>query len=157
MVLAVKVMNRTTGKNEDLYRISKLDPGNQRWMSRAVREDMERKFRRADLVVYNIQEKSPKVVEERIQHDTDMVVRMIEAISDLNDPKGKLGSVTRLGKFIPGRARPIRIKFREQRDKIDLLSQTYKLAESRDEEVKKMKVSIDRTKQKMTTHKKLVD
>ena len=84
---------------------------------------------------------------DRIEHDINMVAKVIQQIFPTKDIKNKIAKTTRIGRSNPesSSARPLRTVFSDTRTKFEVLTSSDKLNDSKDENLKQIRISVDRT------------
>ena len=86
-----------------------------------------------------------------------MVAKVIQQIFPTKDIKNKIAKTTRLGRSNPesSSARPLRIVFSDTRTKFEVLTSSDKLNDSKDENLKQIRISVDRTQFELDQRKML--
>ena len=122
-----------------------------------VREELQKERKKVNLILYNVRESSENNTDARVRHDINMVKRVNSASAEVKDIDKQIVSIHRLGKNNPDKARPLRVVFSKAKTKFDLLTNSFKLSTSENDEMRKVKLAIDRTQSEMNEHKRLIE
>ena len=112
--------------------------------------------RSKNLIVYGVKESEEGGWDEVYSSETDqeMVKSVYEAtVTDSSFPDTEV-NVYRLGKKVPDKTRPIRVEFKSSSDVDIILKNAHKLRKNDD--LKSVYLSPDRTKEQRAAHSKLV-
>ena len=122
-----------------------------------VREELQKERKKVNLILYNVRESSETNRDARVRHDINMVKSVNSASAEVKDIDKQIVSIHRLGKNNPDKARPLRVVFSKAKTKFDLLTNSFKLSTSENNEMRKVKLAIDRTQSEMNEHKRLIE
>ena len=109
------------------------------------------------MILYNVKESSESNRDACVRHDINMVKRVNSVSAEVKDIDRQIVSIHRLGKSNPDKARPLRVVFSKAKTKFDLLTNSFKLSTSENNEMRKVKLAIDRTQSEMIAHKSLIE
>ena len=125
-------------------------------VAKAMSEERDKEKRRPNLMVFNVPEIVSKVREERIKHDRQMVISILNHVMDVPNIEEKVVKVLRMGRWEQGKdKRPIKVVFSEPDIKFKFLLKAYKLRESEDEFMNTIQIGSDRTPQEVERRRKL--
>ena len=124
----------------------------------AVKEQLQKEKKKFNLVLYKVTESNSKFRQSRVNHDKEMVDKIAKFILETEDSiKNQIVSVARLGKFTPGKIRPLRVIFKNTNVKFDLLSAAYKLKNCNEEPINIVRLTLDRTQMEVESYRKVLE
>lgn len=115
-----------------------------------IEELNERNKRKNNLIIFGINEHDQsQTLEARKNADRMAVVNLIQAIQP--DVQSQVTDIIRLGRFVNGRSRPLKVILRSENDVHQIIRNAKKLRNY--EEFKGVSVSFDRTRRQLDQYK----
>lgn len=119
-----------------------------------LKEEGEKKQKKENIIMYNVNESEKENTEEKINDDLEKVRDVIE--SSLGVREYTIEKIIRLGRRENNRTRPLLIKFRNEKEKWDVIKNAKNLKHETDEVKKRIGISMDLTEKQREHERKLV-
>lgn len=121
-------------------------------------KEREREERKRNVVLYVVPESKKVKEEDRNRDDKDTCEDLFEQVLQVDKENFKIQQVVRLGRYIrEDKYRPLLVKFKDEKEKWNILSQAKKLKDAENHFIRKIRISKDLTVEERIEEKKVID
>ena len=122
----------------------------------AFREERLKEKRKANLMMFNLPERSSRNLQERKKYDMHMVVKVLRVLADNEEIEDKIVKAVRMGRWSKeSNKHPIKVVCKDVDTKFNFLQKSYRLKIDKDEVIKTVRIGTDRTPEEQRKYKEL--
>ena len=152
-----RIMNQVDLRLKQVIQESKVDNTKSdiaKVVEEANKEARDKEQRKSNLIIFNLKESEKKSFEDQLSHDYDKVKEIVKTLDLPESITVDIKRIHRLGDSNK-KDRPLKIVLYNPGVRFELIKRYKKLLESRDSEIRKVVISLDRTVKERNVYKAL--